>query len=122
MGSPRYININKGSDFWNTVIFTDESKFNIFGSDGMCYVWRKPNTELNKENLKPSVKHGSGNVTVWAYMSTACTGNLVFIEGNMNKNMYLDSLKNNFFQSAKKNLEFGKIFISTKTMTRSTSP
>ena len=26
--------ISKGPDFWNTVIFSDESKFNIFGSDG----------------------------------------------------------------------------------------
>lgn len=40
--------VNRTIDFWNTVIFADESKFNIFGSDGMSYVWRKPNTELNK--------------------------------------------------------------------------
>ncbi|KAL7723160.1 hypothetical protein ACLKA6_019931, partial [Drosophila palustris] len=45
-------------DFWNTVIFADESKFNIFGSDGNAYVWRKANTELQKQNLKATVKHG----------------------------------------------------------------
>ncbi|KAF2892064.1 hypothetical protein ILUMI_14109 [Ignelater luminosus] len=39
----------KKSDFWNTVVpFSDESKFSSFGSDGMSYVGRQPNTELNK--------------------------------------------------------------------------
>lgn len=60
---------NKDLDFWNTVIFADESKFNIFRSDSMSYVWRKPNTELKKENLKPSVKHGGRSVMVWVCMS-----------------------------------------------------
>ena len=35
-------NINKNSDYWNKVIFVDESKFNIFGSDHRISVWRKP--------------------------------------------------------------------------------
>ncbi|GFX25987.1 transposable element Tcb1 transposase [Trichonephila clavipes] len=36
--------ILKPQQFWNEVIFSDESKFNIFGSDGRRMVWRKPNT------------------------------------------------------------------------------
>ncbi|CAH2108158.1 unnamed protein product [Euphydryas editha] len=32
---------NKDREFWNKVIFSDESKFNIFGSDGRRTVWRK---------------------------------------------------------------------------------
>ncbi|GFX55478.1 transposable element Tcb1 transposase [Trichonephila clavipes] len=34
----------KTDNFWKKVIFSDESKFNIFGSDGRRTVWRKPNT------------------------------------------------------------------------------
>lgn len=94
--------VNKDFDYWNTVIFADESKFNIFGSDGMTYVWRKANTELQNKNLKATVKHGGGSVMVWACMSAAGVGNLVFIEGNMDKTMYLDILKNNLTQSAQK--------------------
>jgi len=94
--------INKDSTFWNTVIFSDESKFNIFGSDGMSYVWRKANTELNKENLKATVKHGGGHVMVWGCMSAAGVGSLVFIEGIMEKMQYLDILKKNLLQSAEK--------------------
>lgn len=30
--------LNKTIEFWKNVIFSDESKFNIFGSDGIKYV------------------------------------------------------------------------------------
>lgn len=91
---------DKTSDFWDNVIFADESKFNIFGSDGMQYVWRKPNTELEKKNLKATVKHGGGNVMVWACMSAHGVGKLQFIEGNMDSRMYLNILKDNLIESA----------------------
>lgn len=92
--------VSETSEYWNSVIFADESKFNIFGSDGMSYVWRKPNKELNKENLKPTMKHGGGSVMVWACMSAAGTGRLTFIETTMDKFKYLQILKDNLLQSA----------------------
>ena len=39
---------------------------------------------------------------VWGCMSYSGVGNLTFIEGNMDKNMYLDLLKDNLLQSAEK--------------------
>ncbi|GFY64273.1 transposable element Tcb1 transposase [Trichonephila inaurata madagascariensis] len=33
--------VDKDFDFWKTIVFTDESKFNVFGSDGREKVWRK---------------------------------------------------------------------------------
>ncbi|GFW72961.1 transposable element Tc1 transposase [Trichonephila clavipes] len=56
--------VNLSDEFWNTVIFSNESKFNIFGSDKRQYVWRKPNTELEKQHLTPTMKHGGGSVLV----------------------------------------------------------
>lgn len=50
--------------FWKRVIFTDESKFNVFQSDGRQIVWRRPNTSLDKENLQATVKYGGGSVMV----------------------------------------------------------
>ncbi|GFT84625.1 HTH_Tnp_Tc3_2 domain-containing protein [Trichonephila clavipes] len=52
----------KTDNFWKKVIFSDESKFNIFGSDGRRTVWRKLNTVLDPKNLRPTVKHGGGSV------------------------------------------------------------
>lgn len=99
----------KDFSYWKNVIFVDESKYNIFGSDGRVMVWRKPNEELNKENLRPTVKHGGGSVMVWGCMSAAGVGNLVFIEGNMDKTLYLNILKDNLKQSAEK-LGIGNTF------------
>ena len=44
--------ISKEESWWSDVIFVDESKFNISGSDGQHMVWRKPNTALNPKNLR----------------------------------------------------------------------
>ncbi|GFY70892.1 transposable element Tcb1 transposase [Trichonephila inaurata madagascariensis] len=72
--------VDKDFDFWKTVVFTDESKFNVFRSDGRGKVWRKK-TAVNPENLTPTVKHGGGSVMVWDAMAATEVGNLVFIDG-----------------------------------------
>ena len=55
---------DKGKDFCRTVLFTDESKFSLFGSDGRGRILRKPGKALQIKNLRPNVKHGDGNMMV----------------------------------------------------------
>ena len=73
-------NINKNSDYWQKVIFYDENKYNIFGSDSRILVWRKPWEEFRKQNLVPTVKYCGGGVMVWGCMSFAGVGNLIFYQ------------------------------------------
>lgn len=94
--------VNKSNEFWKRVIFTDESKYQIFGSDGRKFVWRKANTEVDPKNLTPTVKHGGGSVLVWGAMSAAGVSNLCFIEGIMDHKMYINILKTNLAPSATK--------------------
>ncbi|GFX17097.1 transposable element Tc1 transposase [Trichonephila clavipes] len=54
--------ILKPQQFWNDVIFSDESKFNIFGSDGRRMVSRKPNTSHHPKHTIPTVKQVGGSV------------------------------------------------------------
>ncbi|GFX12405.1 transposable element Tcb1 transposase [Trichonephila clavipes] len=89
-------------NFWKEVIFSDESKFNIFGSDGRRTVRRKPNTVLDPKNLRLTVKHGGGSVIVWGCMASNGVGNLVFIDGIMDHKLYIDIHNNNLKGSAKK--------------------
>ncbi|GFW07708.1 transposable element Tc1 transposase [Trichonephila clavipes] len=91
----------KTDNFWKKVIFSDESKFNIFGSDGRRTVWRKPNTALNPKNLRPTVKHGGGSVMVWGCIASNGVGNLVFMDVIMDHKLYIDILNNNLKESAK---------------------
>ncbi|GFW02792.1 uncharacterized protein TNCV_3731921 [Trichonephila clavipes] len=58
--------------FWNEVIFSDESKFNIFGSDRRRMVWRKPNTSHHPKHTIPTVKDGGGSVMVWGFSRLKC--------------------------------------------------
>lgn len=92
----------KCNNYWENVIFSDETKINLFGSDGRDKVWRKKNTALKIENVCPTVKHGGGNVLLWGCMSANGTGNLVFIDGIMDQHVYLNILKNNLKQSVEK--------------------
>ncbi len=83
----------KDMDYWNHVLWSDETKIHLFGSDGVKHVWRQPGEEYKDKCVLPSVKHGGGSVMVWGCMSAAGTGELQFIEGTMNANMYCDILK-----------------------------
>ncbi|GFY16012.1 transposable element Tcb2 transposase [Trichonephila clavipes] len=96
--------------FWNEVIFSDESKFNIFGSDGRRMVWRKPNTSHHPKHTIPTVKHGDGSVMVWGCMAAPGVGKLVFIDGVMHKMAYLNILQNNLKENADK-LGLGSNFL-----------
>ncbi|GBM76860.1 hypothetical protein AVEN_3914-1 [Araneus ventricosus] len=66
--------------FWESVIFVDESKFNILGSDGRIIVWRKPNEELKPKNLLPTVKHGGGGIMVCGCFAASGMENLVSLK------------------------------------------
>ncbi|GBN02277.1 hypothetical protein AVEN_238159-1 [Araneus ventricosus] len=56
--------VKESTEFWKNAIFVDESKYNIFGSDGKQKVWRTPNTALHIKNLRPTVKYGGANQLV----------------------------------------------------------
>lgn len=83
-------------------MFADESKYNVFRSDGRSYVWRRAKEELKEKNLRPTVKHGGGSVMVWGAMSAAGPGKLHIIDGIMDQTMYLNILKSNLKSSARK--------------------
>jgi len=83
----------KDMDYWNHVLWSDEAKLNLFGSDGVKRVWRQPGEEYKDKCVLHTVKHGGGIVMVWGCMRAAGTGEQQFIEGTMNANMYSDILK-----------------------------
>ncbi len=92
----------KDMDYWNHVLWSDETKINLFGSDGVKRVWRQPGEEYKDMRALPTVKHGGGSVMVWGCMNDAATGELQFIEGAMNANMYCDILKQSMIPSLRR--------------------
>lgn len=94
--------ITEDDEFWNDVIFSDEVKFNLFGSDGQQKVWRKKGERYSEKNLSPTVKYGGGSLMLWGCFSAEGVGELNFIEGIMDKYKYMEILKKNLKISAKK--------------------
>ncbi len=61
----------------NGVLWSDESKVNLFDSDGIQQVWRRPLVKSTKK-IVPCL---GGSIMVSGCMITAGTGELRFIEG-----------------------------------------
>lgn len=82
------------------IIFSDESKFNLFYSDGRQMVWRNSNSGLKNKNLAKTIKHGGGSIMVWACFSYYGIGKIVIIDGPLTGLRYVDLLSRNLFESA----------------------
>ena len=84
---------------WKSVLWTDESKFEIFGNRRRQFVRRRPGERYLEACLTPTVKHGGGSVMVWGCFTEEGVGELVKIDGIMRKEHYHRILQNNAIPS-----------------------
>lgn len=95
---------------WARVLWSDESKFDMFSSDGIRYVRRPPNKRDDPKYQVPTVKHGGGHVMVWGCFSHSGVGPLVEVKGTMDRFRYCEILQNHMLLHAKRNLARNWIF------------
>ena len=65
----------------NKILWSDETKIELFGQNAKCHIWRKP-------GIIPMVKNGGGSIMLWGFSSAAGTGRLVKIKAKMNGAKY----------------------------------
>jgi hypothetical protein len=92
--------VNWTREQWNRVLWSDESKISIFGSDGLRYVRRRAGEEMIPECLTPTMKHPQ-SVMVWGCMSTTGVGRLKVCQGIVNAQKYIDILETKMLASAR---------------------
>ena len=100
---------DKPMSFWNSVLWSDETKINLFGSDAARYVWHRPREEYKDIFLVPTVRHGGGSLMVWSCMSARGVSEIHFIDSIMNAGVYCNILKEKMIPSLK-HLGRGAIF------------
>lgn len=87
---------------WKKIIWTDESKINVFGSDGIMYSWKKERSKPAERDVIPTVKYGGEKLLFWGCFCASGVGELVRIDGIMNSDVYIAVLKAGYFPSLRK--------------------
>lgn len=73
---------------WRRVIWSDESRYNLYVADGRLRVRRLPNTALHTQNILTTVAGGGGSVMVWAAFCHDQKVDIKVIQGTMNAEKY----------------------------------
>lgn len=93
---------DKEYSFWEKVLWTDESKIELFGHNYRHKVWRKDGEAYLPKNTVPTVKFGGGSIMIWGCFSAKGVGNISIINGRMNAASYQSILQNNLRTSVEK--------------------
>ena len=95
---------------WSRIVFSDESKFKLYKSDGRTYIRRSIGEALNPQCVQQMVKHGGGSVMVWGAFTFLKTSNLVRINHRMKAVDYTEVLKENLIPFLELFPESQKVF------------
>ena len=100
----------KENSFWERVLWTDETKVEIFGHNHRNYAERKDGKVYSPKNTVPTVKFGGGSIMIWECFLAKCVGKISIIDGKMNAQKYKQILQENLMSSVE-SLELQSDFI-----------
>lgn len=73
-------------------MWSDETKVNLFGSDGKPQVRRPKNTAHDPKHTIKTIKHGGGNIMLWGCFSSTGVGPIYWVKGKMCATDYVNIL------------------------------
>ena len=78
---------------WNRALWSDESKFEIFGNKRWSFVRRWVGERMLEQCTMQTIKHEGGNIMVWGCFGGGQVGSIAKIDRKMTKEVYLKILK-----------------------------
>ncbi|KAG1143474.1 hypothetical protein G6F37_006338 [Rhizopus arrhizus] len=79
-------------DDWKKVTFSDETKVNRIGSDGLQWTWTNGD-KLKDFQVQHMIKHGGGSLMLWGCLTWYGVGYLSNIKGSINSDFYIGILE-----------------------------
>lgn len=90
---------------WRNILWSDESKMHLRGSDGKLFIRRPINEELSPKYTKKTTKHGGGGIMVWGSFSWNGVGPIHWIKDYpMTQDIYMDIMQNVMLPYAEENM------------------
>ncbi|EFN70272.1 Transposable element Tcb1 transposase, partial [Camponotus floridanus] len=77
---------------WDNVLFSDESRFCLYGNDRRPRVWRRQGERYSQNFIRPVAAYNGGSVMVWAGVSRTSRTPLVIVRDNLNARRYIDQI------------------------------
>jgi hypothetical protein len=90
-------------DDWKHIIFSDETKINMFNSYGRSWCWIGDGKRVGPQHVHQTMKHGGGLVMIWGRMAAFRLGAWCRIEGMMDRHMYKFILQNYLWSTIQNN-------------------
>lgn len=114
------MHIDKPQSFWENVLWSDETKLELFSRSHQLYVRRCKNEAYKEKNTVPTVKHGGGSVMFWGCFAASGTGCIESVQGTMKSQDYQDILERNVLPSVRKLCLSRRSWVSNRIMTQNT--
>uniref|UniRef100_A0AAZ3RHH1 Transposase n=1 Tax=Oncorhynchus tshawytscha TaxID=74940 RepID=A0AAZ3RHH1_ONCTS len=101
---------DKDHTFWRNVLWSDETKIELFGHNDHYYLWRKKGEVCKLKNTIPTVRHRGDSIMLWGCFAAGGTGALHKIHGIMREENYVAILKQHLKTSVRK-LKLGRKWV-----------
>lgn len=79
--------------YWSHIIYSDECRAKLFGSDGLDWCWQRQYEVFDARYTKKYVAHDHEQVMVWGCITSAGAGRLRRIDGTLDAEKYVSVLE-----------------------------